>query len=486
MNRFPLRRGLMWGMVVLTALALTVVGVASALAVRSDLLRQIDDQLHLAGGVAKQRINALHGMDLLDPGLREVIGPSDYVVEARGARGPALGPDQQGGARQDVLRVSGPESLPTGALLGLAPAPPGDGSVSAPATVLDGGYRVVSVRAADFTVVVGLPLAPLYRTVGRLAAVEVVGGLAVLVLLAGFAWLLLARGLRPLEEITTTATAIAGGDLDRRMPQAALDPPSPGTEVGRLTLAVNGMLARIEAALAARARSEQRMRDFAADASHELRTPLTAIRGYLQLLRQGIVTTQDRPDVLRRADEEAARMAALVDDLLYLARLDAEPALRHERLDLAVVVRDCVADALAIQPGRAVTIHAPAPCAVRGDRDALHQVMTNLLGNVRAHTPPNTSVSIDVVVDGGADGAAARVTVRDTGPGLPPGLAEQAFDRFARADSEGGSSGRGNGGSGLGLAIVAEIVAAHGGEVGIDSRPGAGTAVTFTVPMADS
>jgi two-component system, OmpR family, sensor kinase len=460
-NRFPLRRGLMWGMVTLTALALTLVGVASALAVRSDLLRQIDDQLHLAGGVAKQRVSAMSGLDLLDPGLREVIGPSDYVVEVRGAQG--------------LLRISGPDALPTGTLLGLAPAPPGDGSVSAPATVLDGAYRVVSVRAADVTVVVGLPLAPVHRTVARLAAVEVVGGLAVLVLLAGFAWLLLARGLRPLEEITTTATAIAEGDLDRRMPPGPGTPR--GTEVGRLTLAVNGMLARIQAALAARARSEQRMRDFVADASHELRTPLTAIRGYLQLLRQGMVTSQDRPEVLRRADEEATRMAALVDDLLYLARLDAEPALRHEPVDLTVVVRDCVADALAIQPGRPVTIHAPEACEVRGDRDALHQVMTNLLGNVRAHTPPDAPVTIYVVVHQGR----ARVTVRDTGPGLPPGVAERAFDRFARADA-----GRGNGGSGLGLAIVAGIVAAHGGEVGVESRPGAGTAVTFTVPVADS
>jgi two-component system OmpR family sensor kinase len=450
-----LRRSLLGGMVALTAAALTLVGATSVLAVRSDLLRQIDDQLHLAGGVAKQRVAALSGLDPMDPGLREVIGPSDYVVELRGAPG--------------LLRVSGPERLPTGALLGVAPVPPGDGSVSPPATVLAGAYRVVSVRTADTTVAVGLPLAPVHRTVARLTAAEVVGGLAVLVLLAGFAWVLLARGMRPLEEITATATAIAGGDLERRMPVAV----NPRTEVGRLTLAVNGMLARIEVALAARARSEQRMRDFVADASHELRTPLTSIRGYLQLLRQGIVPDRDRPDALRRADEEATRMAALVDDLLYLARLDAEPALRHETLDLTVVVRDCVADALAVQPGRTTTLHAPSRCAVHGDRDALHQVMTNLLANVRAHTPADASVTVDVV---SADGM-ARVTVRDAGPGMPPELAARALDRFA---------GAGNGGAGLGLAIVAEIVAAHGGEVGIDSRPGAGTAVTFSIPLADS
>jgi two-component system, OmpR family, sensor kinase len=458
-SRLPLRRSLMAGMVALTAVALAVVGVTSVLAVRSDLLRQTDDQLHLAGGVARQRVGTLSDLDLLDPGIREVIGPSEYVVELRTGQG--------------VLRISGPGRLATGTLLAAAPPAPDDGSVSAPATVLAGAYRVVSVRAAGTTVAVGLPLAPVHRTVVRLATVEIVGGLAVLVLLAAFAWVLLARGLRPLEQITATATAIAGGDLDRRMPVPVPDGPAARTEVGRLTLAVDGMLARIQAALAARARSEQRMRDFVADASHELRTPLTAIRGYLQLLRQEIATGADRPEVLRRADEEATRMARLVDDLLYLARLDAEPALRHEAVDLTVVVRDCVADALAVQPGRATTLHAPPRCAVRGDRDALHQVMTNLLANVRTHTPPEASVVVDVTaVDG-----VARVTVRDTGPGMAPQLADRAFDRFARA---------GTGGTGLGLAIVAEIVAAHGGQVGIDSRPGAGTAVTFSVPMADS
>jgi two-component system OmpR family sensor kinase len=450
-----LRRSLMTGMVALTAVALILIGVTSVVAVRSDLLRQVDDQLHLAGGVAKQRVAGLSGLDLLDPGIREVIGPSDYVVEVRGAQG--------------LLRISGPEWLPSGALLQQAPAPPRDGSVSAPATVLAGAYRVVSVQAADTVIAVGLPLEPVHRTVTRLGVVELVGGLTVLVLLAGFAWVLLARGMRPLEDITATATAIAGGELDRRVPVAAPE----HTEVGRLTLAVNGMLARIEAALAARARSEQRMRDFVADASHELRTPLTAIRGYLQLLRQGIVAEQDRPDALRRADEEATRMAALVDDLLYLARLDAEPQLRHDSVDLAVVVRDCVADALAVQPGRVTTLHAPPSCPVRGDRDALHQVLTNLLANVRAHTPPDASVSVDVVMEDGT----ARVTVRDTGPGMPPELLERALDRFARA---------GNGGTGLGLAIAAGIVAAHGGAVGIQSRPGTGTAVTFSIPIADS
>jgi two-component system, OmpR family, sensor kinase len=455
-TNLSLRRALMWGMVALTAAALLGAGVTSTLALRSYLMQRTDEQLHLAGSVARQRIEALNGLDPLDPAMSAVIAVSDYVVELRNSTG--------------VFRLSGPERLPTGALLALAPSPPTDGTVSAPVTVMAGAYRVVSVQATDTMIVVGLPLAPLRQTVRRLVLIEVVGGLTVLALLAGFAWMLLVRGLRPLEEITATATAIAGGDLDRRMPFVIAS----HTEVGRLTSAVNGMLARIQVALAARERSEQRMRDFVADASHELRTPLTSIRGYLQLLGQGIVTVHERPDVVRRADEEAARMAAIVDDLLYLARLDAAPQLRRDPVDLAAVVRDCVADALAVQPGRPTRLEAPEQCAVRGDRDALYQVMSNLLANVREHTPAAAAVTVRLAA---ADGQ-ARVEVRDAGPGVAPEIAGRAFDRFVRADASRGS--------GLGLAVVAEIVAAHGGEVRLDGTGAAGTAVVFTVPTDDS
>jgi two-component system OmpR family sensor kinase len=251
-------------------------------------------------------------------------------------------------------------------------------------------------------------------------------------------------------------------------------PPGPpaATEVGRLTVAVNGMLVRIQAALADRARSEDRLRHFVADASHELRTPLTSVRGYLQVLRQGMVADADRPDALRRADAEATRMAKIVDDLMYLARLDAEPALRHERVDLVSVVRDSLADALAVQPGRPARLVVPQSCSVIGDEDALRQVMANLLANVRVHTPPGTAVS---VVLSTAD-RMATITVSDEGPGVPEDLIERAFDRFARGADD-------RGGSGLGLAIVAEIVATHGGTVGVRNQNG--TTVTLEIPTGD-
>jgi two-component system OmpR family sensor kinase len=314
-------------------------------------------------------------------------------------------------------------------------------------------------------VVVAIPLDPVRDTVRRLATVELITGAVVLVLLGLFARVLLARGLRPLDEITATAGAIAAGDLDRRVPTDA----PPGTEVGRLTAAVNGMLTRIQLGLADAERSQERLRVFLADASHELRTPLTAVRGYLQLLRKGMVPPDARPDVLRRADDEAARMATIVDDLLYLARLDAEPVLRREPVDLVAVVRDALVDALAAQPDRPTDLDAPDRCTVTGDEEALRRVFTNLFANVRAHTPPDAAVRVSLA----PDPRAATVSVTDRGPGIPDGLAAHVFERFVRAESSTGS--------GLGLAIVAEIVRGHGGDVGVDSGR-TGTTVTVTLP----
>ena len=316
------------------------------------------------------------------------------------------------------------------------------------------------------------------QTVRSLVVIEAIVAVVVLVLLAVFARLLLTRQLRPRADVTATASAIARGHLDRRIPvHPGLRPDTARTEVEHLSLVVNGMLTRIEAALVDRARSEERLRQFVADASHELRTPLTSIRGYLQLLSQGVVTTDSRPDVLQRADHEAGRMAGIITDLMYLARLDAEPAMRREPVDLVVLARDSVADAVVVMPSRTLALDAPATCPVLGDEDALRQVMANLLANVRMHTPDRTPARVVVR----RDGSHAVFEVADDGPGLEPEVARRIFDRFYRADA----SRAGNGGSGLGLAIVAGIVQAHGGETGVRSSPGRGTAVWFRLPCLE-
>ncbi|WDZ82448.1 HAMP domain-containing sensor histidine kinase [Micromonospora cathayae] len=457
MNRLPLRRGLLLGLVGLTALALLSAGLVSALALRSYLIHRTDDQLRSAAAVVTSRVGLLAG----HPGgaVRAAVAPSDYLLEVRHPDG-------------TLTRISATPPPATPLIEQLAA--PTTGGVSAPVD-LAGQWRAVTVRADDTVVLIALPLAPVRQTVQRLVLVELVGGTAVLLLLAAGARLLLVRGLRPLDRITATATAIADGDLQRQVPLHGVRVGDPRTEVDRLTLAVHGMLTGLQTAIAARTRSEQRLRDFAADASHELRTPLTSIRGYLQILRHDMIEPDRRAEVLARSEDEAVRMGRILDDLFYLARLDAEPQLRRDRVDLAVLARDSLADLLAVQPGRPATLRVPAAAPVTGDEHALRQVLANLLANVRTHTPPDATVTVEVV--GAAEGVRVRVT--DTGPGLPAALAARAFDRFAQ-----GEPGRG-GGSGLGLAIVAGIVAAHGGEVGLTVPPVGGTTVWFTLPPAD-
>ncbi|ASW57792.1 hypothetical protein CIK06_17205 [Plantactinospora sp. KBS50] len=475
-------------MLAVTAVVLLVTGAGTAFALRGYLLARTDDQLDIAARFAQQRLGQLDGVPARGS-LQAVIAPSDYLLELRRPDG-------------SLTRMGSLQSVPGRPLLDRAPPAPPDGNLSPATNLADGRYRAVVGRTADGgSVLVALPLEPVRATIRQVLLTEIAVGLAMLLLLAVGGRLLVARGLRPLDRITATATAIADGELDRRVPPG----PPERTEVGRLTLAVNGMLARIETALRARAASEDRMRRFVADASHELRTPLTSIRGYLQLLRQGIVGDPDRPEVLRRAEDEARRMGALVDGLLFLARLDAEPALRHEPFDLVAPLRDSVSDLLAVQPGRPARLELPPACRVRGDEDALRQVMANLLANVRVHTPPDVPVTVALRP---ADGY-AEVEVGDRGPGVPAELAGRAFDRFTRGTGTGGGPGgagggpggagggpggagagggggfgAGGAGSGLGLAIVAEIVAAHGGTIGLDSSQ-RGTTVRFTLPLAD-
>jgi two-component system OmpR family sensor kinase len=302
------------------------------------------------------------------------------------------------------------------------------------------------------------------ETLQRLLAVEalVLGG--VLLLLGVAAWVVVRVGLLPLDRIGHTAGAIAGGDLSRRV-----SPTDPRTEVGRLGIALNAMLDRLEQAFAERQASEDRLRRFIADASHELRTPLASIRGYAELFRMGAAREPD--DVARsmeRIEDEAARMGVLVEDLLTLARLDQVPDVPHVPVDLGEIARDAADDARATAPDRAIALRVEPPTGVIGDPHQLRQVLANLLRNALVHTPAGTP--IDVFAGGGPGGV--RVEVRDHGPGLPPGTAPEAlFERFWRAE---GGRERGRAGAGLGLAIVAAIVDAHGGHVHAENAAGGG------------
>jgi two-component system OmpR family sensor kinase len=295
----------------------------------------------------------------------------------------------------------------------------------------------------------------------------------VLAILGLVAFWVLRLGVRPLKTMAHTATQIAAGDLSQRVP-----PAPPGTEAAELGAALNTMLARIEDSFALKEASEARLRQFVADASHELRTPVTTIRGYAEMHRRGAL---DEPDELaqamRRTEAEAERMGTLVNDLLLLARLDQGRPLAQRPVDLGVFAIDAASDVRAVAPGRRVSTTTEADVVVLGDEHRLRQVVANLVGNALAHTPVEASIELRV----GRLGQRAVLEVADDGPGIPPGLAGRAFERFTRADP---ARGRDHGGSGLGLAIVQAIVAAHGGRVALESEPGSGTSVRVELPLA--
>jgi two-component system OmpR family sensor kinase len=326
--------------------------------------------------------------------------------------------------------------------------------------------------------------------------------------------------LRPLTDIELTAEAIAAGDLTRRVPDR-----DPGTEVGRLGRSLNTMLAQIETSFRAREesetaarRSEERMRQFVADASHELRTPLTAMRGYAEYYRQrggvaphetaaadqppsaadraargsaaaappngnGSLTKADLDRIMQRVEQESARMGVLVEDMLLLARLDQQRPIERRPVDLLTLAVDAVQDARMIAPTRSIelTVGSGAAFLVLGDEVRLRQVIGNLMSNALTHTPDGTPVEVRILsaTRHGAPGVVLEVA--DQGQGLRADQTERVFERFYRADQ---ARTRKTGGSGLGLAIVAALVAAHDGTVAVDSTPGHGATFRITLPLA--
>jgi two-component system, OmpR family, sensor kinase len=334
----------------------------------------------------------------------------------------------------------------------------------------DGGLTIVAV-----------PLNGVDERLNRLLLVEGLVIAGVLLLLAAAAWVLVGVGLRPLDRIGATADAIAGGDLSRRVDVAA-----PRTEVGRLGLAFNAMLERLEEAFRQREASEGRLRRFLADVSHELRTPLASIRGYSELFRMGAARKPEDADrAMTRIEEEAARMGVLVEDLLTLARLDEVRDRPAEAVDVAQLVEDAAADTRALDPARTIEVDAGPEAIVLGDANQLRQVLANLLGNAVVHTPAGVPIEIAVRRDDGS----VELEVRDHGPGLPTDHPDELFERFWRRGAE---RAEGNGepgaperrGAGLGLAIVAGIVAAHGGSVRAANASGGGASFVVRLPLA--
>jgi two-component system OmpR family sensor kinase len=323
--------------------------------------------------------------------------------------------------------------------------------------------------AGGGAVVVAIPLTEVTASLDRLVLIETASGAALLALLAAGSWLILRQGLRPLEEMATTARSISSGALSQRVT------PSDGrTEVGQLGLALNTMLSELEVAFHEREATEQRLRQFLTDASHELRTPLTSIQGFAELFRLGGDEDRvDLPVILRRIEDESARMKVLVEDLLLLARLDETHASARMPIDLAVLAADACSDAVAAAPERELTLDAPEPVVVLGDSDHLRQAIGNLVNNAVRHAPTGV-IEVRAHIEDGM----AIVTVRDHGRGLDDEALEHVFDRFWQADRA-----RAGAGVGLGLSLVAGIAHEHGGTATAANAQGGGARFTLQLPL---
>ena len=478
-----LRARLLICVLALSGAGLVALGAVTYAEQRSFLLGRVDQQTHSAVPAISQQLDSRG----LFPAGTPAAGRGDE--DGGGAQGGGRGgfvplpPGTWGQRRESSGKVIGePVQIKFSSTEPLPPTPrlPAHVQLGKPFTVSAVGssdlhYRVYAQRDPEDSgiTIVAVPLSDVEQTLHRLLLVEalVIGG--VLIALGLSAWFVIKIGLRPLDRIEVTADEIAAGDLDRRV-----SPATSKTEVGRLGLALNAMLERLEQAFAARTASEERLRRFLADASHELRTPLASIRGYAELFRMGATTgPAETETAMRRIEEESKRMGVLVEDLLSLARLDEGPDRDPEPVDLSVLAGDAVADARATAPDRAIELRAGPRMVITGDPLGLRQVLANLLRNAIIHTPAGSPIEVFLEPAPGS----VVLGVRDHGPGIPAEARKQLFERFWRKEA---GRERGRGGAGLGLAIVDGVVTAHGGSVTITDTPGGGATFEVRLPMS--
>ncbi len=484
-RHWTLRSRLVVAVAALSAVALVVSNAAGIVLLRQYLTDQIDNQLAGMRHIAARPLPPDQTGDNPFPRGRFDLYRTVLFFDSTGRQLPSPSPDE----------ISPPEVEGIAALR--------DKADDGPYTVesIDGGdrWRITVVTQPDGGLAVpAISLRQVEATADLLLAIDLVVMIVVLFLLALVAAAVVRIGLRPLIRMESTSTAITAGDLTHRVDDA-----DPHTESGRLGIALNSMLDRIESEVAARTASEQRLRQFVADASHELRTPLTSIRGFAELYRRGGAPPGRLLDeTMSRIESEAARMGLLVEDMLLLARLDRQREPQRRPVDLLAIAADTIRDAHARRPDRRVQLanfggdqSAFDPVTVLGDEHGLRQVATNLVANALQHTPPNAQITVRVgrlatyrprrhiAAMVGEEPPRrtpiAVLEVADDGPGLPPQHAGRVFERLYRADP---SRARSNGGSGLGLSIVAAIVSGHGGRVELETSPDQGASFRVLLP----
>jgi len=555
-ERTPLRVKLITVLLALVCLALVIISIAGISFIRSYLLTKADNQL---AGLTNQA--AAFGGRFPE---NAQFGPDQWVYDfVTDGKVIAVWGNMRPGS-------AGPMITPNASWLSARPGTyltiPGQTASTRWRVVAHPGWQLTDPgtgTSTTGTLVVGVNVTTQYETLGELTTADLLVSLCILLIIGLVTTALVRASLRPLTDVEKTAGAIAAGDLSKRVPER-----DPRTEMGRLGRSLNAMLSQIESAFQSRSRSEaaakrseERMRQFVADASHELRTPLTAIRGFAEYYRQrGGIAVDDaapaastNPDegtsavgaanegrskaahplapadmdrIMRRVEQESARMGILVEDMLLLARLDQQRPLSASPVDLLTLAADAVHDARVVAPARSInlTVSSGRALLVIGDEVRLRQVIGNLMSNALTHTPEGTP--IDVLIrsgnldeaatatavarrniaepsldeEPGSDdgrehnghatdhrpatgrapgGPAAVLEVTDHGPGLTTEQAGHVFERFYRTDAA-----RTTGGTGLGLAIVAALIAAHGGAAWVRSRPGDGATFCIALPLS--
>jgi len=505
---WPLRTRLIAAVLALVAAALIAISVISYFGLKSYLVGRIDDELITTA----RRPTILTLRDAPSPSA--FVLPTNWLIALKTATG--MGP-----VFPDLPTSAQPSWPQSATQVAALPQRPYTARASNGTD-----WRLLAFSNQEGQIIfLGQSLTDVEGSIHRFVLIELIVGGATLLIVSAIGAEAIRRSLRPLTEIESKAAAITAGDLTQRVPEYEPDADVPQTEVGTLGRTLNTMLTEIErafhareeseararaAAVAARdaadashrsearaRRSEERMREFAADASHELRTPLTTIRGFAELYRQGASRQPDETArLMRRIEDEAQRMGMLVDDLLLLARLDQERPLEQLPVDLRVVASDAVAAAHVVAPNRPVSIDVvpgTGPLIVLGDELRLRQVVSNLMTNALTYTPAVSPVVVQLSTEdvgapdaaGQAPGGIAVVSVIDSGPGLDAAHTQRVFERFYRGDTSRSrrEDGGGSSGTGLGLAIVAALVKAHGGTVGVTSTPGHGATFTVRLPL---
>ena len=498
-SRWTLRTKLVAWMLLLFIAVTAAVGALTVWQLNKTLLSQMDNQL-ISSSSSNQTINS--GMVGGDgrgprgaaPGIQVVTLTSGKLAYLAAYTSTTFGSRQPWAVTiNNVTGGSSQRSLTTAQVTRLTSA----GVGGSPTTVDLGGklgdYRVVArlipnqpvyqthtegplpdgtpAESVDVISIVGLPLSTNSEVVQKTAlAVALLSGAGV-VLVALAATYIVQRNLEPLRRVAATATRVSKLPLSSGevVMSERVDPRDTDkrTEVGQVGASLNDMLDHVDNALSARQASEMQVRQFVADASHELRTPLASIRGYAELSRRE--TDPVPPGVthaLGRIESEAGRMTTLVEDLLLLARLDAGRQLDFQPVELPIIAIETVSDARAAGPDHQWALDLPEEgVEIEADEARIRQILINLLGNARKHTPAGTHVVVAVQ----SRGDHVLLQVRDDGPGIPPDLVPHIFERFTRGDL---ARTRTEGSTGLGLSIVSAVVAAHHGTVEVTSRPG--------------